>query len=129
MHDLRDVGGTKGGLVHFLVGLGMALIGGYLFLDRVTVHGGFWNFGVGSSGTSFGITLIPLLFGVGILFYNGKSILGWVLTVATSVAIFAGVIANLSIHFRGTSLMSTVIMLSLLAGGLGLIFRSLRSVG
>jgi hypothetical protein len=129
MHDLRDVGGTKGGLVHFLVGLVMAVIGGYLFLNQVTVHGGYWNFGFGGSGTSFGITLIPLLFGVAMLFYSGKSIIGWFLTVAGGLVIFAGVIANLSIHFRGTSLFATLIMLALLAGGLGLIFRSLRSVG
>ena len=29
-HDLRDVGGTPGGLGHFLIGFAMACIGGYL---------------------------------------------------------------------------------------------------
>src|SRR5688572_781242 len=118
MHDLRDVGGTKGGLVHFIIGLVMAVIGGYLLLDRVTVHGGFWNYGFGSSGTSFGITLIPLLFGVAMLFYNGKSVLGWILTSAGALIIFAGIIANLSIHFHATSLFATLVMLVLLVGGL-----------
>src|SRR5688572_10545161 len=66
MHDLRDVGGTRGGLPHFLVGLVMTLLGGYLFLDRVTVYGGYWHF-MGSQSTSFGITLLPLLFGIGML--------------------------------------------------------------
>src|SRR5688500_15447490 len=116
MHDLRDVGGTKGGLIHFIVGLIMSIIGGYLLMDRVTVHGGFWNFG-GSAGTSFGITLIPLLFGVGMLFYNGKSIIGWILTAGGALVIFAGVIANMRIHFQSTTLFSTIIMLVLLVGG------------
>lgn len=128
MHDLRDVGGTKGGLIHFLVGLIMSIVGGYLLMDRVTVHGGYWDFG-GNAGTSFGITLIPLLFGVGMLFYNGKSILGWILTTGGALVIGAGIIANLRIHFQGTSLFATLTMLVLLVGGLGLIFRSLRSVG
>lgn len=128
MHDLRDVGGTKGGLIHFLVGLIMSIVGGYLLMDRVRVYGGYWDFG-GSAGTSFGITLIPLLFGVGMLFYNGKSILGWILTCGGALAIGAGIIANLRIHFQSTSLFATLTMFVLLVGGLGLIFRSLRSVG
>ena len=128
MHDLRDVGGTKGGLVHFLVGLAMTVLGGYLLLDRVTVHGGYWSF-FGSAGTSFGITMIPLLFGVGLLFYNGRSVLGWLLAGGGAVVILAGIIANLRIHFQSTSLFATLTMLVLLAGGLGLIARSLRAVG
>jgi hypothetical protein len=126
MHDLRDVGGTKGGLVHFLVGLGMTLLGGYLFLDRITVHGGYFRF-VGTQSSSFGVTLIPLLFGIGMLFYNGASKLGWFLTVGGFLVIVTGVIANLQVHFRGTSLWSTLIILGMFVGGIGLVLRSLRS--
>jgi len=38
----------------------------------------------------------------------------------------AGVIANMHIYFRSTSLFNTLLMLILLVGGLGLIARSLR---
>jgi hypothetical protein len=127
MHDLRDVGGTRGGLPHFLVGLVMTLLGGYLFLDRVTVYGGYWRF-MDSQSTSFGITLIPLLFGIGMLFYNGSSKLGWFLTLGTFLLIVAGIIANLEVHYRGTSLWGTLIMLGLFAGGIGLVLRSVRAV-
>lgn len=128
MHNLRDVGGTKGGLIHFILGFIMTAIGGYLLLNAVTVHGGYWNFG-GSMGTSFGISMIPLLFGIAALFYNGKSPIGWVLAGFGALVIFSGIIANMSIHFMGTSLFATLTMLVLLVGGLGLIFRSLRSIG
>ncbi len=40
--------------------------------------------------------------------------------------IFAGVLVNLQIYFQPTSLYNTVIMLVLLAGGIGLVARSLR---
>lgn len=40
--------------------------------------------------------------------------------------IFAGIIANLEIHFRATSLFNTLVILTLIVGGLGLVFRSLR---
>ena len=128
MHDLRDVGGTKGGLVHFILGLGLAIVGAYLLMDRITVHGGYWAF-YGSSSTSFGITLIPVMLGVGMLFYNGSSILGWVLFAGGLLAIFAGVIASLQIHFQSTSLTNTLIILGLIAGGVGLILRALAPVG
>jgi uncharacterized protein len=38
-------------------------------------------------------------------------------------------VANLRIYFRTTSLFDTLVMLGLLAGGLGLIARSLRASG
>ncbi|HXN93133.1 MAG TPA: hypothetical protein VN879_01440 [Candidatus Acidoferrales bacterium] len=67
-----------------------------------------------------------MLFGVGLLFWNGRSLAGWVLAAVGAVFILAGVIANMHIYFRPTSLFNTLIMLILLVGGLGLIGRSLR---
>ena len=60
------------------------------------------------------------------MFFDGKSVLGWVLTVGGAVIIFVGVLVNLQIYFRPTSLYNTIVMLVLLAGGLGLVARSLR---
>ncbi len=128
MHDVRDVGGTPGGLPEFVVGLGLTGLGAYLFMDRVTVHGGYWNF-YGSSQTSFGITLFPVMIGIGALFYNGKSPLGWILFVGGMLAIFAGIIANLQVHFRSTTLTATLIILGLLAAGIGLMLKALRPHG
>jgi hypothetical protein len=118
-----DVGGTPGGLRHFLLGFIMACIGGYLLTNQVSVVGSYWNF----YGTStFGITLLPMLFGVGLLFFNGRSIAGWLLTGAGALFIVAGVIANMHIYFQPTSLFNTLVMLVLLVGGLGLIARAMR---
>jgi hypothetical protein len=89
------------------------------------VASSYWNF---YGGNSFGITLIPMLIGVGLLFWNGRSIAGWLLTCAGALFIMVGVIANLHIYFRPTSLFHTLIMLVLLAGGLGLIARALRPI-
>jgi hypothetical protein len=120
----RDAGGTPGGLGHFVLGFIMACIGGYVLVNQVTVVGSYWNF---YGGNSFGITLLPMLFGIGLLFWKGRSILGWFLTVAGALFIFAGIIANLHIFFRPMSLFNTIVLLVLLVGGLGLIARSLQS--
>jgi hypothetical protein len=121
--SLRDVGGTPGGLGHFLLGVIMACIGGYLLANQVSVEGSYWSF---YGANTFGITLLPMLFGVGVLFWNGRSIAGWFLTIAGALFIFAGVIANLHIYFRPLSLFNTIVMLVLFVGGLGFVARSLQ---
>jgi hypothetical protein len=123
---LKGAGGTPGGVLEFFVGLIMTIAGAYLITQQVTVHSGYWQLW---GYNAFGLSLVPLLFGVGLLFFNGRSVLGWFLTLAGTVIIFVGIIANLSIYFRPTSLFNTLVMLVLLVGGLGLVARSLRDHG
>jgi hypothetical protein len=121
---MSDVGGTPGGLGAFVMGLIMSCIGGYLLTSQVLVTSSYWNF----NGTNaFGISLIPFLLGVAMLFWNGRSVIGWLLTIAGMLFIFAGIIMNLHIYFQPASLFNTMVMLILLVGGLGLIARSMRS--
>jgi hypothetical protein len=125
-HRLSDVGGTPGGLGHFLIGFAMACMGGYLLFNQVMVGGSYWSF-YGSN--TFGVTLVPMLIGIALLFWNGRSVIGWLLTAAGGLFILAGVIANMHIYFQPTSLFNTIVMLVLLVGGLGLIARALRPTG
>src|SRR5262249_47577371 len=108
--QMSDVGDTPGGLGEFLIGLVMACIGGYLLSNQVIVGGSYWSF---YGGNTFGITLIPMLLGIAILFWNGRSPIGWLLTIAGALFILAGVIANLHIYFHPTSLFNTIVMLVL----------------
>jgi hypothetical protein len=122
----RGAGGTPGGIGEFLSGVVMAAVGGYLLSNQVQVTTSFWHFG---GANAFGLTLLPLLIGVGVLFFNGRSTLGWLLTIVGVAIILAGILMNMDIYFRQTSLFNTLVMLVLLAGGVGLIARSLRSRG
>ena len=125
-HSFNNVGGSPGGLGEFLIGFIMVCVGGYLLSNQVTVVGSYWSF---YGANSFGITLLPMLFGVGILFFSGRSTIGWVLTVAGALFIFAGVIANMHIYFQPATLFHTLVMLVVLVGGLGLIARSILPHG
>ncbi len=121
--SFSDVGGTPGGLGHFLIGFAMTCVGGYLLSNQVSVVGSYWGF----YGTNtFGITLLPMLIGVGILFWSGRNLVGWLLATAGALFILAGVIANMHIYFRPTSLFDTLVMLILFVGGLGLMARALQ---
>ena len=123
--DIQNVGGTPGGTRTFLLGMIMAIAGGYLLFQQVQVNGGYWNWTpFGSAGRSFGITLLPLLLGIGILFVNGKSFAGRFLTFAGALVIVVGIIANLDIHIQQTSLFNLMVILVLLVGGIGLVVRS-----
>jgi hypothetical protein len=125
-YKFSGAGGTSGGLIEFFIGLAMTIAGGYLITNQVTVTSGFWTMW---GYNTFGLTLVPLIFGIGILFFNGRSVLGWILTFAGTVIIFASILANLQIYFRPTSLFNTVIMIILFAGGIGLVARGLRAHG
>jgi hypothetical protein len=118
-------GGTPGGGGSFLAGLVMMGVGIYMVFDRVTVHTSFWRF-FGGTQASFGVTLLPLLCGVGFLAFNGKSILGWLLAGGGVALILVGVLMNLDIYFQPTSLFATLVMFGLIAGGLGLFAKGLR---
>ena len=120
----RGAGGTPGGVGEFVIGLVMAAVGGYLLLNQVQVTTSFWHFW---GASSFGLTLLPMLIGVGILFFNGRSVVGWLMTIAGLAIIVASILMNMDIYFRTTSLFNTLTMLVLLAGGAGLLARSLRS--
>jgi hypothetical protein len=77
---------------------------------------------------TFGLSLVPFIVGIGFLFYNGKSVAGWLMTTAGLVVILAGILLSLHIFFQPTSLFNTLMMLTLLFGGLGLVFRSLKRI-
>src|SRR5512137_2185755 len=124
--QLRGAGGTPGGVGQFFAGLVMTAVGGYLLLSQVTVAGTFWDF---FGFNAFGLSLLPLLVGVGFLFFDGKSVIGWVLSTIGAGVIVAGILMSMHIYFRPTSLYNTLTMLVLMAGGLGLIARSLKASG
>lgn len=122
--EAKGPGGTPGGTAEFFIGLALVVGGGYLVLNQVTVTTSFWRF---YGYSAFGLSLIPLLIGIGILFFNGKSPAGWLLTLGGALIIFLGVITNLQVFFQPTSLFNTLLMLGGLAAGIGLIARSIRS--
>ena len=101
----------------------MVVAGGYLLLTRVTVASGGWYF---YGYNAFGLSLIPLLVGIGVLFFNGRSVPGWALTTIGALIIVVGILSNLNIYFHPSSLFDTLMIFGLIAGGLGLVARSLR---
>ena len=130
---VKGAGGTQGGVGRFFIGLAMMVGGGYLFFDaiKVTHHFGFGRalYSFGSFHLTSGMTLIPLVFGVGFIFYNSKNILGWALSAASLLMLGFGILSSVKFRLRHMSAFDLILMLVLLVGGLGLFLSSLRSSG
>ena len=129
----KGSGGTPGGVGMFFLGLALAAAGGWALTNQVTVSDGYFAAGfmipvIGYQVHTFGLSLVPFILGIMCLFYNAKSLIGWILGVAGFAIIIAGILMTLHIQFRPTTLFNTLTMLVLLFGGVGLILRSFRSV-
>ncbi|QYF92718.1 hypothetical protein KY495_18570 [Massilia sp. PAMC28688] len=131
---MNGAGGTSGGSGQFFLGLIMMCGGFYMLLNGIVVSS---NFGMGTRlfgiGAGFGITggmiLIPLMIGVGMVFYNSKNYLGWFLAIASFAALVMGVISSVNMSLRTMSAFELLAILVLAIGGLGLFLRSLRPSG
>lgn len=132
---MKGAGGTEGGVGEFLIGLFMMCGGFYLLLNSIVVSSTFgfgyplYGFGLwgGMRSITTGMVLIPFMFGVGMIFYNGKSIVGWLLACGSVAALIFGVITSLNFSLRSMSAFDLLTILVLAMGGLGLFLRSLRS--
>lgn len=131
---MNGAGGTNGGTGKFLLGLLMMCGGFYMLLNGISVTS---NFGLGTRlfgyGTSFGMTggmiMIPLMIGVGMVFYNAKSMLGWLLALGSLTALIVGVISSVQFNLRSMTAFELIVILVLAIGGLGLFLASLRPSG
>jgi uncharacterized protein len=117
-------GGTPGGMPQFFFGLGLAVVGAYLLTQQVTVQSGYWTLG---GYNAFGLSLIPFILGIGLLFFDSKSTWGFLLLFAGVLIIAAGILLNLTIYFQPTSLFNTLIILGMTAAGVGLVLQALKS--
>jgi hypothetical protein len=73
------------------------------------------------------MNLVPFMLGVGLIFYDRRSIAGWLLAIGSATAFIVGVIASLNFTIRGITAFELITMLVLSFGGLGLFLQSLRS--
>ena len=133
MKQIKGAGGSDGGIGQFFIGFIMMIAGGYLFLNNIQVgqswSGGFGYslFSIGGFGVTSGYVMFPFIFGIGMVFYNSKNIIGWLLTIGSIVMLGAGVIASLRFTFVRMTAFELIMILVLLIGGIGLFLRSLRN--
>lgn len=131
---MKGAGGTEGGLRDFFLGLGMMGVGFYMLLSKIIVSSSFGMghrlYSVNAGGMNFGLTtgmiFIPMIFGIGMIFYNAKSIWGWALSAISLAAMIFGVISSTKIRLATMTSFDLIVILILSFGGVGLFLRSLK---
>lgn len=133
--SIQGAGGSPGGTGSFVLGFLMMCAGIYLLLQSIVVA---QPFGLGTGLYHFiafggpvsitsGMLLVPLMIGIGLVFYNARNILGWALACGSLAALVVGVLVNLRFVMRPMSLFELLGILVLALGGLGLFLRSLKA--
>jgi hypothetical protein len=130
---MNGAGGSSGGIGHFFIGVIMMCGGFYMLLNAITVSSNFGLssrlFGFGNNvGVTGGMIMTPFIFGIGLIFFNSKNILGWLLTFGSITALIFGVISSVSFNLRTMTSFELIVILILAVGGLGLFFRSLKKI-
>ncbi len=126
---MRGAGGTPGGTLLFLLGIIMMVGGFYLLLSSIVIRA-HWGLGhslysFGGVGITSGMIMIPFLFGVGMVFYDSRNMIGWALAIGSIVALIFGVIASVNFSLRNMSAFDLIVILVLAFGGVGIVLKSL----
>ncbi|MDO1445156.1 hypothetical protein Q0590_02785 [Rhodocytophaga aerolata] len=128
---MQGAGGSNGGVGRFFMGLGMFIIGAYLLLSAIQVTNNFYFgyglFSVGGFQVTSGIIFIPFMIGVGMLFFNSSNVIGWLLAIGSVLLMIVGVISSTHLTLRPMSALELLLIIGLLAGGIGLFFSSFRN--
>ena len=138
MKKIKGAGGTEGGIKDFFIGIIMCGVGLYMLLSKITVTSTFglgtnlYRFGVGGNNLSFGLTtgmiLIPLIIGIIWIFYNGRSIFAWLLTLTSLAGMLFGVISSVTLRLNTMNSFDLIMIFILAFGGLGIFLRSLKKI-
>lgn len=131
-------GGTDGGAIKFLFGLVLSIVGVYLLIDSVrftTGHsglisgmmhgrrgGGGGGGGMGET-TSMGVLFVPLFIGVAALFFDAKKTWAWVVTWIGVAILIVDILSRIR-PYMNTKGSHLIIMLVMIAGGLGLMLKA-----
>jgi len=119
----------RGSAATLLLGFIMMCAGGYLLLESIVVSQSYFLgvglYHVGGMPVTGGMILVPLIFGIGMIFYRSSNLIGWALAIGSLSAMILGVIVNTHFALRQMSLFELIGIFVLCVGGLGLFLRAL----
>lgn len=108
----------------FFIGLVMLVVGGYMFMQNVTVYtSNIFSFSIRGYHMD-GVLFVPLIASIIFLFFK-YNIYSKVCVGLSLLLIVANVIMNLSFYWTPMSLFATVVMFVLLFGGIGLLMKTI----
>lgn len=126
-YDNRSYTSSEPKFVSFFVGLILIGIGIFLVFQNTVLTHRFSLTGLIGFNPPFGLVLLPLIIGIGMLFYKKNSVFGWILTIFGTIIILLGILMGLDIYFKPVTLYVGILMFGLITAGIGLTLRGLFS--
>lgn len=135
---MSDSSENKNPFAQVFISFTVMCVGFYMLLEKITIKsslamgkemfriGQATGGGVNVSVTS-GMIFVPMILGIGLLFYNPKSIWGWLIAGVSGIAMILGVIMNTKIEIQTMSSFELITILVLAFGGLGWFLRSSKN--
>ncbi len=106
-----------------IIGAILLAIGLFILSRKIMVTSGFFGYNLWGFHMGFGLVILPLIFGIIWMFYNPKSIWAKILSILGAIFIIVSVIMNTGIHLMAMSLYDYIIIVGMIAAGIGLLFR------
>ena len=127
VYGANQSGSSDHELLQFFIGFVLLGAGVYWVLNSFEVSSGFGYgyyslFGMRITG---GVMLIPLLVGIGLLFFCDKKIIGGCVTALGLVIILISLLSSVSFHAKYNTLYVYVLMFGMIAAGAGLVIKAL----
>lgn len=116
-------------LLYFLLGVILLCVGIYLVCRNTYIEAGWYLWRMGSMSISSGLSVIPVLVGIGMLFYNSKSFIAKLVLIVGIVILLISIIMSVHIRFRTVDLYTYILMFGSIFAGAGLLLRALFKGG
>lgn len=116
---------NRGKYFLFIIGEALILIGILSVFSNTVIYSGIGLSMMYGIGKPFGIYLLPIIFGIAILFFNKRSKLGGLLIAFGIFTMLIGVLLSLRIGFKPISLFKTILMFGAIAAGGGLVLKNI----
>ena len=109
--------------IEFYMGILLIIAGVFFLLSKAVVRSSWVTFTVGGINVSTGLIVIPLMIGVAWLFYNPKSLGAKILSIVGTVIIIIAVISSIHISLMHMTLYDYVLIIGMIAAGIGMLLR------
>lgn len=106
-------------------GMCLVMVGFFLLFQHVKVMSGYFSWWGLSPGSSIGMLFIPLLIGIGWIFYNSKSMWGWILSAVSLLTMVFTIISGLRVYFEPISVLGMIFMLLPFSLGCAMILQGM----
>lgn len=123
--SMNKTGSSDHELLQFFIGFVLLGAGVYWILNSFEVSSSWGMYSFFGWNITGGVMMIPLLVGIGLLFFCDKKIIGGCVTVLGIAIILISLLSSVSFHARYNTLYVYVLMFGMVAAGAGLLIKTL----